>query len=204
MKNKLYILLPLVFLGSCTIGTSELKVTYPDNQQFFAQNSQSSEIIKEIDKDVNISVKWIGNGYPVATAKGVTGLKSRYVIPYTRLTSLVDLKIVNKSDKNIDLQTQNFTLTFNDNKTKPLNIDFFKSRWPVFSVKSQEMLIDRSIAMGDVIRTISRDEKIMPKSTYQGYLPFMKVPDNAKEVKISAEFKIDNEIKNIDFRFIRK
>ncbi len=204
MKNKLYVLLSLTFLDSCSVGVSELKVDYPDKQNFSVQNSQVNEITKEIDKDISISIKWVGNGYPITTALGITGLKNRYVIPYTRLTSLVNIKINNKSDKNLELNTQNINLVVNETQIKPLDIEYFKTRWPSFSVKTQEMLIDRSVAIGEVIRTIVRDDKITPKSSYQAYIPFLKVPENVKEIKILTEFKIDNEIKNLDFRFIRK
>ena len=204
MIKKIFLLLSLISISSCAIGASELKVTYPDSQEFLVEKTQVNEVSTSIDKDINLSIKWVGNGYPIATAKGVTGLKSRFVIPYTRLTSLVNIKIVNNSDKYIDLNADDITLNYTDNKVKPLNIDFFKTRWPSFSVKTQEMLIDRSIAIGEVVRTIVRSEKIAPKTTYQGYLPFLKVPQSAKELELLTSFKVDNQIKDANFRFIRK
>lgn len=204
MIKKIFLLLSLVSISSCAIGASELKVNYPDDQRFLVEKTLVNEISTSIDKDINLSIKWVGNGYPIATAKGFTGLKSRFVIPYTRLTSLVNIKVVNNSDKYIDLNTDDITLSYADNKVKPLNIDFFKTRWPSFSVKTQEMLIDRSIAIGEVVRTIARSEKIAPKSTYQRYLPFLKVPQSTKELELLTSFKVDNEIKDANFRFIRK
>lgn len=209
MKKNIIAIILAGLTTSCNIGVSELKVTYPDNQNFYIEKIdtkvQDSKIsTKEVDKDINVIAEWVGNGYPIATGKGVTGLTNRFVIPYTRLTSLVNLKIVNNSDKYIDFNNNDITLTVSDTQSKPLNVDFFKNRWPSFSVKSQEMLIDRSVAIGEIIRTIIRDEKIPPKTTHQGYMAFLKVPDNAKSLNLSTTLKVDNEIKNIDFRFIRK
>lgn len=204
MKKKLIIVVLAALTTSCNIGVSELKVTYPDSQNFYADKSDSKMIVKEIDKDINIIAEWVGNGYPLTTGKGVTGLTNRFVIPYTRLTSLVNLKIVNNSDKYIEFNNNDLTLNVSDSASKPLSVEFFKNRWPSFSVKTQEMLIDRSVAMGEVIRTILRDEKIAPKTTHQGYVAFLKVPENAKNLDLSTSFKINNDIKNIEFRFIRK
>lgn len=204
MNKIVFTLLAVVFTSSCALGTSELKVDYPDKQNLIAEQQSDSTMTKDLAKDISVTAKWIGNGYPIATAKGITGLNNRFVIPYTRLTSLVNLKIVNNSDKFIDFNNNELSLNIAENKFKPLDIEFFKNRWPSYSVKTQEMLIDRSVAMGEVIRTILRDEKIAPKTTHQGYVAFLKIPDNAKEVNLVTSVKIDNEIKNIDFRFTRK
>ena len=42
------------------------------------------------------------------------------------------------------------------------------------------------------------------KLSLKGYLPFLKVPESAKELELLTSFKVDNEIKDANFRFIRK
>jgi hypothetical protein len=202
--KKLFVVFLSSFITSCSMGTYEIKVDYSNKQNFYIEKTDSKSLIKEVNSDISVTAEWIGNAYPMVTSKGVTGLNNRFVIPYTRLTSLVHLKISNNSDKYIDFNNNDVYLSFLDNKVKPLDLEFFKGRWPSFSVKTQEMLVDRSVAIGEVIRTILRDEKISPKSIHQGYIPFLKIPDDIKELNLSTIIKIDGDSKNIDFRFIRK
>lgn len=208
MIKKIFIALLSSFISSCAIGASEIKTNYTDKQNFFVEKTDTKTASRELDKDISVSTEWIGNAYPLATAKGVTGLTNRFVIPYTRITSLINFKISNNSDKFIDFSNNQVYLIYADNKSEnklqPLSLDYFKDRWPSFSVKTQEMLIDRSIAIGEIIRTILRDKKIEPKTEYQGYIAFSKVPENVKELNLSTSIKVGTEIKNIDFRFVRK
>lgn len=208
MIRKISVLVLGVFISSCAIGTSEIKTNYTDKQNFYVEKTNTKTALKELDKDISVSVEWIGNAYPMSTAKGVTGLTNRFVIPYTRITSLLNFKISNNSDKFIDFSNNEVYLSFDNNKMEsklqPLSLDYFKNRWPSFSVKTQEMLIDRSVAIGEVIRTILRDKKIEPKTEYQGYIAFTKIPENVKELNLSTSIKVGTEIKNIDFRFVRK
>ncbi len=211
MKNKLTAFIVLVtFLNGCAFGTSQLKVVYPDDLQMISETqkdkSNLSENIIEIESGVTISAKWIGNGYSQPTAKSIFGLTNRYVIPYTRLTSLIDLKIENNSDKYVDLSIKNIKLKVSQNNDEllPLDIDFFKSRWPTFAVKSQEMLIDQSVAIGDIIRTIARDKIIEPKSSYHGYLAFKKLNPSTESIELMGLIKVDNKEENIVLKFKKK
>jgi hypothetical protein len=199
----------LLFNG-CAFGVSKLKVDYPDNLALVSEkpqdNSHPEKITLEVEPGVKVSAEWMGNAYPVATARSIIGLTNRYVLPYTRLTSLFKMEIDNNSAKAIDFKTKNLKLSAPEAKydANPLTIDFFMNRWPTFAVKSQEMLIDQSTAIGEIIRTILRDRVIEPNSSYQGILAFNRVPSTVQMADLSGTLTIDNKESNISFKFKKK
>ncbi len=202
--KKLVILFTTIFINSCAFGVSSIKANYPSEQNLVNAIKTNSKVFNiELEPGINISAEWVGNAYPVSTAKSILGMTNRFVIPYTKLTSLVNLKIVNKTNKFIDFKINNLKLkALPDNvENAPLTIDFFKSRWPTFAVKSQEMLIDQSTAIGEVIRTLLRDRIIEPESTYEGFLAFTRIPARAKSVSLYGSLKVDNKENNITFNF---
>ncbi|MFN8672267.1 MAG: hypothetical protein U0457_09350 [Candidatus Sericytochromatia bacterium] len=210
-----YVKLPItlasfIFFTSCTLlGTYKLEPKYPYSQEFFTTNEkkESVKIINEkLEENINLSLEWIGNAYPMETAKNMTGSISRFVIPYTRKTSLFKIKIENKTNKNIFLDSENITLKdlSNSSELKPLGIEFFNLAWPTFAVKNQEMLIDQSTALGEVIRTIFRDKTILPDSEYTAYIPFNIIDKETKNLELNLKIKIENNYKNLSFKYSRK
>lgn len=208
VSKKILSLILLLSLSGCAFGTSKLKVDFPNDLQMVSdiQNQVSETSTFQPAPDINIKAKWIGNAYPVSTSKSIFGMTNRYVIPYTKLTSLIQLEIDNNSDKFVEFTIKDIKLKSDQSKDElsPLTIDFFKSRWPTFAVKTQEMLIDQSIAIGDVIRTIATDRLIEPKSDYKGYLAFSRLPESTQNIEISGVLKVDNKDSNILIRFRKK
>jgi hypothetical protein len=202
--KKLTITFTALLLNSCAFGVSSLKVNYPTEQNLVSSAPGSSKAFTaELEPGLSVTAEWVGNAYPVVTSKSIIGLSNRYVIPYTKLTSLVNFKIVNKTNKFIDFKINNIKLkTLPDNlEFQPLTMDFFKNRWPSFAVKSQEMLIDQSTAIGEVIRTLLRDRMVEPDSVYSGYLAFSRIPAEVMKVSLTGILKIDNKESNITFDF---
>jgi hypothetical protein len=204
------VLLTGLFINNCAIGVSKLKVDYPDALSLVGENPQDiakpEKITVEVEPGVKVTAEWLGNAYPIATSTSIIGLTNRFVIPYTRLTSLIRMEIINDSAEPIDFKTKNLSLSASPVKydSSPLTVDYFMNRWPTFAVKSQEMLIDQSTAMGEVIRTILRDRVIEPKSSYQGIIAFSRVPASIQTAALTGTLTINNKVNDLTFKFKKK
>lgn len=207
MKRAVLLILTSSFFTGCALGVKEIKTDFPDKVQLSPTDTPLPEkAVKsslELEPGLTVSAEWLGNAYTLPTAKSIFGLNNRYVIPYTRLTSLIKMSITNKTGKYIDFSPNNIQLSSLPDNTvnKPLSIDFFKNRWPTQAVKSQEMLIDQATAVGEIIRTILRDKMIAPDSIYNGYLAFPKVKETADAAILSGSLKIDGKENPISFKF---
>ena len=208
MLRFTFVLVSLLFLNSCFLGVYKIEANFPDNLKFVNKNLADSEKITIEDKENNLVVElsWMGNSYPLETSKSMVGLTNRFVVPYTRSTSLLKVKIINSSKNLIELNKDKIVLKADkpNLELKPLGIDFFKKKWPTFAVKTQEHMIDQSVAIGDVIRTIVRDTEILPDSTYEAYIPFKKLEKEVEVFDILFTLKINNQDKNLVFNFKKK
>ncbi|MEK7432430.1 MAG: hypothetical protein AABZ74_04800 [Cyanobacteriota bacterium] len=206
--KKLLVCFSLFLLTNCSLfGSYTLSPDFPDSQSFFSSDNIKEKIVsKKIEDGLVVSLEWIGNAYPLETSKNLNGSISRFVIPYSRKTALINLKIDNKTKKQVTFDTSNVILKDLSEKKelKPLNIDFFKSLWPSFAVKNQEMLIDQSTALGEVIRTIARDRIITEETEYSSYIPFFRLEKNTKDIEIHVKLKIENDYKDLLFKYTKK
>lgn len=211
MKNRFYkhalkiLTLSLVLFSTACIKNTNLAPDFPDNQNFRVKNNTKE---KNITQKINgygifVSLEWVGNAYPLETAKTMVGSVSRFVIPYTRKTSLLKLKIENNTRDYVGFEINDVSLVelLTKKEITPLRIDYFKALWPTFAVKSQEMLIDQSFAIGDVIRTIVRDKSVIPNSTYSGYLAFPRLAKNVDNLAIKMKLKVDGQYKELIFEY---
>ena len=202
------LLVVFLFLNSCFLGVYKIEANFPDNIKFVNKNLPDSEKITIEDKDNNLVVElsWVGNSYPIETSKSIVGLTNRFVLPYTRSTSLLKLKISNNSKNLIELTKEKIKLKRMTDSVEvtPLGIDFFKKKWPTFAVKTQENMIDQSVAIGEIIRTIIRDTEILPDSSYEAYIPFKKLGKEVEAIDITFALKINNQEKNLVFNFKKK
>jgi len=206
-KNLVLVFVTLFFVSGCVFGVSKLNVEYPYEENFFDKEKTDSKIIIQKPKEnIEIIAEWVGNAKPLETSKNALGLIDRYVIPYTRTTSIINLKIINNSTKYLDIKTDNIKLKIipDEKILSPLDLDYFKNKWPTSAVATSEMLIDQSIAIGEIIRTIFKNRVIEPNSSYEGYLAFTKIPQNSKEVELGATIKIENEEIYVVFKFVKK
>jgi len=175
---------------ACSFGIS--KINEDNNFDYFS----------ECDKQENVKVLWIGNSRPFVTSKTILGRINRFVRPYTINTSLIELEINNDSSNDIIFEPLNFNISLDGKKLEYLNIDYFKEKWPTSVISTTEQLIDQSIAIGEVIRTIVR-KKLIDKNKKQSFIiPFEKI--NSNRFLFSGTFKINQEIKNINCEFIKK
>lgn len=199
--KRFYVLLFLsLSLSSCFSNYFKVDPKFTDNTILI-----SNESTKKIFSNIEVNLDWQGNAYPIETSKNLAGIPTRFVIPYTRNTTLFKLKILNNSDNYIKIDPDKIILktSHSNNEFKPLSIDFFKKKWPSFAVKTQEMLIDQSVAIGEIIRTIVKDASIMPHSTINYYIPFKKI-DGLKDATIKMIIFVDNQEKELTFEFKKK
>lgn len=200
-------LLSFLFMLNACIRKSELKPNFIDKQDFSVKNNPKEKNYTKKIKNygVSVSLEWVGNAYPLETSKTMVGSVSRFVIPYTRKTSLLKLKIENTTNDYVELGINDISLIDNIEKkeTKPLTVDYFKTLWPTFAVKNQDMLIDQSFAIGEVIRTIVRDKSVIPNSTYSGYLAFPRLSQNVDKLAVKMKLKVDNQDKELIFEYAK-
>lgn len=201
---KIMLISSLVGLSSC-VQKSKLEPSFIDKQDFSVKNNPKEKNYTKKIKNygVSVSLEWVGNAYPLETSKTMVGSVSRFVIPYTRKTSLLKLKIENTTNDYVDVELKDISLIDNVEKkeTKPLTVDYFKTLWPTFAVKNQDMLIDQSFAIGEVIRTIVRDKSVIPNSTYSGYLAFPRLSQNVDNLAVKIKLNVDNQAKELIFEY---
>jgi len=207
-KNLVLVITSLFFINGCVLGVSKLDVEYPYKDNFYNKDKTDSKIISQTLKDNNVEIiaEWVGNAKPLETSKNALGLIDRYVIPYTRSTSVVNLKIINKSVKYLNLKTENINLkVFPENKVLyPLDLNYFKNKWPSSTIVTSDMLIDQSLAISEVIRTIFKNRIIEPNDTYEGYLAFPKISEDSKELELTTKINVENDEFYLTFKFIKK
>lgn len=203
---KILVVSSLVGLSSC-VQKSKLEPSFIDKQDFSVKNNpkEKNDTKKIKNYGVSVSLEWVGNAYPLETSKTMVGSVSRFVIPYTRKTSLLKLKIENTTNDYVDVELKDISLVDNVEKKeiKPLTVDYFKTLWPTFAVKNQDMLIDQSFAIGEVIRTIVRDKSVIPNSTYSGYLAFPRLSQNVDKLAVKMKLKVDNQGKELIFEYVK-
>ena len=187
--NLFFLIVISLGLSSCfnLLGTD--KLAYSNPISFFASSSKTprDRQIAEINRsDIKISIRWVGNAPPLTTSRNALGRINRYVIPYTRETMLFQLTLENHSPSTLTLAPANIQL-----KTLPaqqkyslLNLDYFKTQWPLEAVRTEEMVIDRSMAMGEVLRTLFTGQTLLPGRKRTSILAFPKWEEGVTQCQL--------------------
>jgi len=202
LRFCLIVICIFLFSGCAFIfGTQEL--TLPDESIENCISTQP-ETKNSPNENVFITINYIGESRPLITARNIFGGIMRYVVPYTHETILFEINIENNSNSPISINNEDIILETQPSSTKqsPLNLNFFKEAWPSFSVSNDVVLLDRAEATSYVIRTIFYSTKLLPQTKIKKILPFMKWPEDTKEVKIVIKnILINNQAKEAIFEF---
>ncbi|MBC7541563.1 MAG: hypothetical protein H7338_02410, partial [Candidatus Sericytochromatia bacterium] len=134
-----------------------------------------------------VKARWIGPARPLVTGYDLLNRVSRFVVPYTRQTWLVALTVTNVGELPIRMRATDWQLTIKpgDVQRVPLDVPFFKERWPTEAVRSEAMMLDQAMAIGHVIRTLWGDRVIEPSETATGILPFLSTAEAPTRVHLT-------------------
>lgn len=138
-----------------------------------ADSAQTGALQLETEQ-FKLSLSFKGKAYPLPASQNIWGRTVRYVVPYTRHTLLLELEAENKQDAVLTLNPEQMTLSLPDSEQPltPLPLAYFKQRWPAAAVHSQETMLDRAAALGEVTRTLFGAYPILPHAKQTGILPF--------------------------------
>lgn len=121
----------------------------------------------------SFELRFAGPAAALTTARTPWGWHQRYVIPYTRQTLLFELEVENKSLELLRLQPEQMRLHLPDGRSlSPLVLSDLKRAWPAEAVWSQETLLDRAAALGEVTRTLFSARPVLQGGRRTGILPF--------------------------------
>lgn len=136
--------------------------------------------------ELTVEARWIGKAPPLVTAYDPLGRVSRYVVPYTRGTWLVELRVTNRGTAPVVIQAADWQLTANPGavRRRPLTLEYFKAQWPTEAVRSEAMMLDQSLAIGQIIRTLWDERAIAPGEEVTGILPFLTGPEPPKSMRL--------------------
>jgi hypothetical protein len=136
---------------------------------------------------LQIAARWIGPARPLVTGFDLIGRVSRFVVPYTRQTWLVELSIHNDGLMPQRIRATDWELVAEPGRMRrlPLELAYFKERWPTVAVRSEAMMLDQAMAIGHVIRTLWGDRTIEPGETVTGILPFLAGTEAPKAARLN-------------------
>jgi len=173
--------LSLCSFSSClSLGLDKL----PETQQTWSVQACTGQTLSQTQSDLHWNLKYLGSSEALPTAHNLFGRITRYVYPFTEFTSLFELSIENQSRETLWLNPQNISLKHSDHQSTPLELHFFERAWPVGAVTNQAELIDRSMAIAKVYRTLLNERPVLPGETYTGIVAFhkFKTPPQAFEI----------------------
>lgn len=183
--KRLIALLPLLVLPSAclNLGTDRLR---PEPAAYQLQACSKDEPLERSSQDIGWELKYLGPSAPLATARAPWGAALRYVVPYTLNTSLYELKITNRSKQVLWVDPAKISLQLDGQPVSPLGMEFFASAWPSGAVTSDAEMIDRSMAISEVTRTLFVKRPLEPGESYTGVLPFLRSTSNPDKLKITG------------------
>jgi hypothetical protein len=136
---------------------------------------------------LTLEARWIGPARPLITGYDVIGRVSRFVVPYTRQTWLVELRVHNHGVMPQRVRASDWELVADPGRLQrhPLELGYFKDHWPTVAVRNEAMMLDQAMAIGHVIRTIWGDRTIEPDETVVGILPFLAGSEPPKTTRLT-------------------
>lgn len=192
MKKSSKLLFPLLALtllsslsGCLSLGAGKIET---EPARFELQACSDADPLKRDSQDTAWQLKYLGPAQPLSTAKAPWGSTLRYVIPYTRHTALFELSVTNRSQQVlwVDPATIMLERAGGQNKSGPLGLSFFERAWPAGAVESQNELIDRSLALSEVVRTLFVRRPLQPGESYTGILPFIRFEDQPQTLRVQS------------------
>lgn len=177
--NRLLSVTACLGLAGCfSLGTPALPES-PLNWQYRSTapiSTQELQITEQTIQSLHLKVQYLGEAKPLATGYSVLGLITRYVVPYTHQTLLFQLDLENKGNQPIQVQPMHIQLETSPetDPQKPLPLEYFKQTWPTQAVRTPEMLVDQSVAIGEVIRTLFTGQVLLPGRPLRGIVAFTK------------------------------
>lgn len=190
LKKKLYktlLLLPIIMFQTSCLNFFGVKTLDKLNSNVQLKPSQLDKYSNPFKyEDLEFELHWIGAPTSVSTDKNALGMTTRFVIPYTRKTSIFKLKINNKSSQIARISPEDITLTMKPSMQtiKPLQLNYFKNQWPTHAVQTDQMVIDQSLAISRVIQTITNRRMIPPNKSVEHLIPFRKLSSTVESVKL--------------------
>ena len=182
--KRILALLPLALLTGClNLGTDRVR---PEPAAYQLQACSKQEPLARSSQDTAWELHYLGPSAPLATARAPWGAILRYVVPYTLNTSLYELKVTNHSKQVLWVDPASISLELGGKAVKPLEMDFFASAWPTGAVTSDAEMIDRSMAISEVTRTLFIRRPLEPGESYTGVLPFLKADAMPESLKIKG------------------
>ena len=136
--------------------------------------------------DLVVEARWQGTDQPLVTGQDWLGRVSRFVVPYTRDTWLVSLRITNRGQTPVVVRAADWQLIVQPGAVRrnPLPLQYFKGRWPPEAVLSETMMLDQALAIGHVIRTIWEERTIPPGGQETGTLAFAVAGEVPRQVTV--------------------
>jgi hypothetical protein len=136
---------------------------------------------------LTVAARWIGPARPLITGYDLIGRVNRFVVPYTRQTWLVEVSVRNDGQMPQRMRATDWELVAEPGHLRrmPLDLDYFKERWPTMAVRTEAMMLDQAMAIGHVIRTIWGDRTIEPGETVTGVLPFLAGPEAPQQARLT-------------------
>ncbi|PKL74998.1 MAG: hypothetical protein CVV27_17620 [Candidatus Melainabacteria bacterium HGW-Melainabacteria-1] len=175
--------LALLALSGClSLGANRL----PDEPSARQLQACQNQALRLESAQTLWQVRFLGPADPLATAKTPWGSTLRYVIPYTRHTELFELSVSNRSEQVLWVDPTGIALQAGEHQLMPLDQSFFERAWPAGAVADETQLIDRSLALAQVIRTLFVRRPLHPGETYTATLPFLRQDEVPTSLKISG------------------
>lgn len=176
--------LGLMLLSSClSLGSNRIEKETP-RQQLTACSAELP--LKQTAGEISWQLRYLGPAQPLATAKAPWGASLRYVIPYTRHTELYELTVQNVSKEPLWLDPESISLRSAGQTRRPLTLTFFERAWPAGAVRSDSELIDRSLALAEVTRTLFVKRPLYAQESYSAILPFLRSETQPEKLEISS------------------
>lgn len=166
----------LILASACTscslLGTYEID---SPGKQYELKDCSQEQALQIMQNDIRWELSYLGPAKALSTSKNLWGAHTRYVVPYSSQTDLYQLSIANFGSETLWLDPNQIELSGPQISQKPLDLNFFKRIWPSGPVQSQNELMDRSLALSEVMRTLFVAGALQSKEKYVGILAFPRV-----------------------------
>ena len=168
-KRASVLSLALLSTGCQLLGTYEIE---SQPAQYQLKNCSADEPLNPKQNNIQWHLSYLGPDKALSTAKNIWGAHTRYVVPYSRQTDLYELSVHNQGLETLWLDLSGIELSGTQFSQKPLDMNFFKRLWPSGAVQNQNELIDRSLALAEIMRTLFVSGSLPSQSKYVGILAF--------------------------------